>query len=272
MRNWLELVLLGVIQGLTEFLPISSDGHLALGQLFLGITQDNLAITVALHSGTLLAVFVYFRRDLLALLRALPSSLRGHGPIAERRMLAAILVGSVPTAVLGLALKSTTQAFSANLWAIGGFLVLSGAWNWMVVLRTKKGDGPRRADALNLGDALAVGFVQGLAVLPGLSRSGSTIGMGVTLGLSRETSARFSFLLSLPAVAGALALEAKDISGIPSEQLAPIVLGSVVSFAVGLAALTLLFRVLRAGRFGVFAFYCWALATAVFFTAFATRP
>lgn len=272
MRHWLELVLLGVIQGLTEFLPISSDGHLALGQILLGMKEDNLAITVALHSGTLLAVFVYFRRDLLRLARAVPSSLRGHGPVAERRMLAAIVAGSVPTAVLGLALKSTTQALSANLLAIGGFLVLSGAWSWMVVLRTKRGDGPRGPEALNLGDALAVGLVQGLAVLPGLSRSGSTIGMGVTLGLTRETAARFSFLLSLPAVAGALALEAKDISGIPSEQLLPILLGSVVSFAVGLGALSVLFRVLRAGRFDVFAFYCWALAAACFFTAFANRP
>lgn len=272
MRNWLELILLGVVQGLTEFLPISSDGHLALGQLFLGITQDNLAITIALHSGTLLAVFVYFRRDVLTLVKALPATLRGEGPLAERRMIAAIVVGSIPTAVVGLAMKSTTQALSSNLWAIAGFLLLSGFWNWMVVLRTKKGEGKRSAEALNLGDALAIGVVQGLAVLPGLSRSGSTIGMGVTLGLTRETAARFSFLLSLPAVSGALALEARNISGIPAEQLAPIALGSAVSFVVGLVALSLLFRVLRAGRFDLFAYYCWTLATAVFFIAFANRP
>lgn len=263
-------MLLGVIQGLTEFLPISSDGHLAIAQLLLGISEDNLAITVALHSGTLLAVTVYFRHDLLRLVRALPSIAKG-GAVSERRLLIAIVAGSVPTAILGLALRGPTEILSANLWAIGAFLLLSGAWNW-VVARKSAGEGTTRGiDQLKVGDALAIGIVQGLAVMPGLSRSGSTIGMGAALGISREAAARYSFLLSLPAVAGALLLEAKDISGFPVDELGPVILGSVVSFGVGLAALAILFRVLRKGRFDVFAFYCWALATAVFFAAFSTR-
>ena len=267
--RWLQLLLLGAIQGLTEFLPISSDGHLALAQLLLGISEDNLAITVALHSGTLLAVMVYFRSDLLRLLRALPAIAKG-GAHAERTLLIAIVAGSVPTAIIGIALKGPTQILSSNLWAIGVFLLLSGAWCWVVVRKSAPGTETRGIETMKVGDALAIGIVQGLAVMPGLSRSGSTIGMGTALGLSREAAARFSFLLSLPAVAGALLLEAKDISGFPTDQLGPVLLGSVASFGVGLVALAILFRVLRKGRFDMFAFYCWALATAVFFAAYVT--
>ena len=268
--RWIRLVVLGAVQGLTEFLPISSDGHLAIAQLLLGISEDNLAITVALHSGTLLAVVVYFRTDLLRLVRSLPAMVSG-GAAGDRRLLVAIVAGSVPTAILGLALKGPTERLSANLWAIGGFLVVSGAWNWVVVQKTRAAGATRVLDAISVRDAVAIGVVQGLAVMPGLSRSGSTIGMGALLGLSREGAARYSFLLSLPAVGGALLLEAKDISHFPTEQLAPVLLGSVVSFGVGLAALAILFRILRAGRFDYFAFYCWALATAVFFAAFTAR-
>jgi undecaprenyl-diphosphatase len=267
--RWIHLVLLGVIQGLTEFLPISSDGHLAIAQLLLGISEDNLAITVALHSGTLLAVILYFRSDLLRIARALPSIAKG-GAAGDRRLLVAIVAGSVPTAVIGIALKGPTQALSSNLWAIGAFLLLSGAWNWVVVRKSLAAGETRGTDTLKVGDALAIGVVQGLAVMPGLSRSGSTIGMGTALGLSRDAAARYSFLLSLPAVGGALLLEAKDISSFPMNELGPVILGSVVSFAVGLVALVILFRVLRKGRFDVFAFYCWALACAVFFAAYVT--
>lgn len=267
--RWLHLVLLGVIQGLTEFLPISSDGHLAIAQLLLGISEDNLAITVALHSGTLLAVVVYFRSDLARIARALPAMVKG-GASGERRLLVAIIVGSIPTAIIGLALKGPTQTLSSSLWAIGAFLMFSGAWNWVVVRKSTAPGDSRGTETLKVGDALAIGVVQGLAVMPGLSRSGSTIGMGTALGLSREAAARYSFLLSLPAVGGALLLEAKDISSFPMNELGPVVLGSVVSFGVGLVALAILFRVLRKGRFDVFAFYCWALACAVFFAAYTT--
>lgn len=264
--QWLELVLLGTIQGLTEFLPISSDGHLALAQRWLGISQGGLAITVALHAGTLLAVLVYFRQDLRRLTRALPDMVAGRAPAADRRLTLAIVAGSIPTAVIGLALKRPTEELTTNLWAIGGFLLLSGAWNWVTVRRTAGGGG-RGMDGLGLVDAIAIGAVQGLAVLPGLSRSASTIGMGVGLRLSRDTAARYSFLLSLPAVAGALLLEAKDFRDFPADQVGPVLLGAAVSFTVGMAALAALFRMLRAGRFDLFAFYCWALAAGVFLAA-----
>lgn len=262
---WIHLLVLGAIQGLTEFLPISSDGHLALAEMLFGIHEDNLAITVALHSGTLLAVLVYFHRDLLRLAAALPKMASGRS--AERTLLVAIVAGSVPTAIVGLALRDATKSLSTNLWAIAIFLVGSGAWNYVIVWRTKRGGATREIDAITLKDAIAIGFVQGLAVMPGLSRSGSTIGMGSLLGLTREAAARYSFLLSLPAVGGALLLEAKDITSFPREQMLPVIMGSVVSFVVGIAALAILFRVLRTGRFEVFAFYCWSLALAVFLAA-----
>lgn len=267
--RWIHLLVLGVIQGLTEFLPISSDGHLAIAEMLLGIREDNLAITVALHAGTLGAVLLYFRRDLLRLLVALPKM--AGGTSGERRLLIALIAGSVPTAIIGLALKHPTESLSKSLWAIGAFLIVSGAWNYAVVLKNKRGGPTRSIDDIRLADAIGIGVVQGLAVMPGLSRSGSTIGLGTLLGLSREAAARYSFLLSLPAVGGALLLEAKDISGVDPEQLGPIALGVVVSFGVGLAALAILFRVLRSGRFDVFAFYCWSMSIAVFFSAAFSR-
>jgi undecaprenyl-diphosphatase len=146
-------------------------------------------------------------------------------------------------------------------------LLLSGAWNWVIVARSRAPGTGRGAETLRAGDAIAIGVVQGLAVLPGLSRSASTIGMGVALGLTREVAARYSFLLSLPAVAGALFLQAKDIRALPSEDLTAVVIGTFVSFGVGLAALWALFAMLRKGRFDVFAYYCWALGGIVLFLA-----
>ncbi len=264
----LELVLLGIVQGLTEFLPISSDGHLALAQRLFGAESPSLAITVALHAGTLAAVVVYFRGDLARIVRSLPAVLARKAPVADRRLAWAIAVGSVPTAILGLALKGPTAVMSEDLLAIAACLSVSGLWNGIVVLRARGmpaagatgASGTRGAETLSAADALAIGAVQGLAVLPGLSRSASTIGMGVALGLSRDVAARFSFLLSLPAVAGALLLEAKDLSGLPAEAIVPVAVGVAVSFAVGMLALRLLFAVLRRGRFDLFAYYCFALA------------
>ena len=263
----LELIVLGVIQGLTEFLPISSDGHLALAERWFGIEEGNLAITVALHAGTLFAVILYFRRDIERILRTLPAVVRGTAAEPDRRLLIALLVGSVPTAALGLLLKDATERLSHSLWAIGGFLLFSGAWNWVIVARSRNPGVGRGVEALRSGDAIAIGVVQGLAVLPGLSRSASTIGMGVALGLTRDAAARYSFLLSLPAVAGALFLQAKDIHALPSDHYVPVLVGTVVSFVVGLAALWALFAMLRRGRFDVFAWYCWALGGVVLWIA-----
>ncbi len=263
----LELVLLGIVQGLTEFLPISSDGHLALVSRWLGITEGNLAITVALHAGTLFAVVIYFRKDIERILRTFPAVARGTAAPEDHRLLLALFLGSIPTAILGLLLKNPTERLSSSLWAIGGFLLISGAWNWVIVARSKNPGTGRGMEALGSGDAFAIGIVQGLAVLPGLSRSASTIGMGVALGLKRELAARYSFLLSLPAVAGALFLEAKDINGLPREDFLAVLLGTFVSFLVGLGALWMLFALLRKGRFDVFAWYCWALGGLVLYLA-----
>lgn len=265
--GWLELVLLGIIQGITEFLPISSDGHLALADHVLGVKGSGLTVTVALHAGTLGAVILYFRRDIEMLLRALPRVATGTATLEERKLIVAIVVGSIPTAVLGLALRNATEVLSTNLWAIGGFLMLSGAWNWVIVARSRTPGVGRGVEALTPGDAFAIGIVQGLAVLPGLSRSASTIGLGVGLGLSRTLAARFSFLLSLPAVAGALILEARHIKELPSDQMGPVLVGTAVSFGVGLASLWALFAFLKKGRFEVFAWYCWILGLAVMFAA-----
>ena len=212
--RWIHLVLLGVIQGLTEFLPHFQRWPSGDRQLLLGISEDNLAITVALHSGTLLAVMVYFRKDLLQIARALPAMAKG-GAVGERRLLVAIVAGSVPTAVIGIALKGPTQTLSSNLWAIGAFLLLSGAWNWVVVRKSATPGETRGTDTLKVGDALAIGVVQGLAVMPGLSRSDSTIGMGTALGLSREAAARYSFLLSLPGCRGRYCCSRRRTSPLP---------------------------------------------------------
>lgn len=255
--EFLSLLILGVIQGLSEFLPISSDGHLVLAQTSLGLEGPFLAIDVALHIGTLCAVLLVFRRDLVDVLR---SALAG-----ERRELALLILGTLPAAVVGLAFKHQIEPFfsSGKAAAYGLFVTAAFLWAGESTRRRRAAQGtPVRP--IDGRMATWIGLAQALAILPGISRSGSTIATAIVHGADAVQAARFSFLLSVPAVAGAVLLEVPELarSGGFGPELA---LAVGVTFVVGVLALRFLLAFLGRGAFRWCALYCVALGTTALF-------
>ena len=263
----LDGVILGVIQGATEFLPVSSSGHLRIGEHMLGarFPSGTLFFEVALHLATLVAVALYFHREirdvLVGFFRALGQSLKGNWAFwtadEGARWALWIIVASVPTAVIGLGLKKAGLEHF-GLVVVGAGLLVTGLLDWSVERWAPAGE-----QVIGLRQALLIGIAQGLAVLPGISRSGSTICAGLFQGIPRKTAARFSFLASMPAIAGASLLEAKDLVGTSLPfSWGPLVAGMVAALVVGLLCLHGLMRMLAHGRFHYFAPYCWLVGLA----------
>ena len=262
-------IILGILQGLTEFLPVSSSGHLALGQSFFGITEPALFFDVSLHMGTLLAVVVVFFQDIKRMIIALlglgkqlfsgKKALKTLKKDEDIRFVFLIIAASIPTALLGLGFKPYVHTLFSSVSFVGCMLLITGTFLWMTRHASPKGDGVME---FSVKRALWVGLCQGLAVIPGISRSGATISAGLFLGIDRETAARFSFLLSIPAILGAEILSLKDFmeQGF-SIDVAATLWGTFIAFVVGYAALVLLLRIVRKGRLHFFAPYCWALGT-----------
>ena len=258
-----KALVLGLIQGITEFLPVSSSGHLVLGQRLLGITQPEILFDIVLHVATLLAVLLYFRRDLSSLLMELyhlPKVLTGSpglgGAWRERqnfRMIVLIVLASVPTALIGFAFKDLFESLFASTLAVGLALVGTGT-----VLFATKFARPRQRSLkeFTIPDALLIGVAQGLAITPGLSRSGLTISAALLLGLDRDLAGRFSFLIFIPAILGALLLEASSLS-MSSFTWFDSAVGFFSALAAGIVALTFLLKIVRRGSFHYFAYYCW---------------
>jgi len=266
MPETLTAVILGFLQGLTEFLPVSSSGHLILAQAAFGLAEPELAFDVVLHLGTLMAVFIFYRTALVSLvreLRFLPGALVSPARLRELyqdrpdfRFGLLIIVGSLPTALIGLFGKGFVESHLASPGSVGVALLATG---FMLRLIGGRGEGGR--DFLTVKDALFIGLVQGLAITPGLSRSGWTIGAGLWAGLERRVAARYSFILSVPAILGATILELKSgLSGVfsPGDFLA----GFLTAALCGLLALWLLSWLLEGGRFAVFSWWCWAVGLA----------
>ncbi|MBL8023234.1 MAG: undecaprenyl-diphosphate phosphatase [Elusimicrobia bacterium] len=251
MMELAQACLLGVVQGLTEFLPVSSDGHLTLFHAALGTHENALAMDVVLHVGTLLAMVLYFRRDLATLIRGVfaPNILGRE----ERRRLGLIGAATVVTGIIGLSLKSSVEQFAASYRAAGIGFLLTAAVLLFGENRSKRtvGAGLTPVSA-PVWHALFIGVVQGAAVWPGLSRSASTIALSVALGWSWQEAGRFSFLVAMPAIVGATFLTAREIQTLP---LGPSLVGVLVSFLTGMLALGLLMRFLRARRLWPFALY-----------------
>ena len=256
----LKTVALGLIQGMTEFLPVSSSGHIAIGERLFGMEDAPLTLSVVLHAGTLLATLVAFRGDLATVardvlrLRGEPALLRASD---SGKLVLAVLVASVPTALIGLLLKGPVEAYAHDPQVVGACLMGSA----IAVLLTRLGRGEETTPTLP--QAFAIGVVQGLTVLPGLTRSGSTIAAAMLLGLSGAAAFRFSFLLSLPAVAGAMLLELRHPEALGALGL-PALLGGLVAFVSGYGSLLLLRGVVHRGNLFMFALYLVPLAVLLF--------
>ncbi len=251
----LKAAVLGIVQGATEFLPVSSSGHLTLAEMALGIeTGDNVALDVALHGATLLAIFVYFGR---AWFRRI---------VAEPRLAVLAVAAGVPAGALYLAAGERINAVKLSLWAVGGLFIAGGGFLAFASIGAKRlypslpADGdpviPRgRRGAL---DVLAIGLAQAAALFPGVSRSGSTMGAGLLLGLTRAAAFEFSFLAAAPLLLGAVLVKAAGIHRMAATFGGALAAGSAVAFVTGLAALALLKRVVVRGKLWAFGFYTMA--------------
>jgi len=254
-----DACLLGAVQGLTEFLPVSSDGHLAVLQYFLNPLpgEQRLAVTVALHIGTLAALLIYFRADFIEWARQLLDP-RREGYFRSWAWL--IVLGTIPAAFAGLTLKSWIEVATDSLTVIGICFMFNGALLYAAstIRNAQRGEGDVRA-----ADAIVIGCWQALALLPGVSRSGTTISSAVYRGVRPDAATRFSFFLGTPAIAGAIVLEGRDVAALAPEMRLPLALGVATAFLTGLAAIALLLRVVRTGKLQYFAYYCWAVGILV---------
>lgn len=254
MRETLLLLILAVVQGLTEFLPVSSSGHLVIvAEIWSSLTgqalPNQLTLNVLLHAATLLAILVYYRRRVFDLLSK------------DRSVVASLVVGTIPAACAGLVLKSRFPTLLESSFVAGVMLLVTAA---LLLLARRLATGDRRYVQLSWSAALLIGIFQAAALLPGISRSGATIFAGLAVGLRRDEAATFAFLLAIPAITGAMILELPDLADagtiLPTAKLA---LAFVVAFLVGLAAIVWLVRWLEAGKLHYFAIWCAVAGIAV---------
>ncbi len=249
----LQALFLGTLQGLTEFLPVSSSGHLAIAQHFLpGFEQPGVLFDILLHVGTMVAVILFFWTDIRMLAQS-PFRRSGDSGV-HRKMLILLVVGSIPTAIIGLTFKDFFQSLFENLTVVSSMLLVTGT---LLFISERFRRGTRRESQLTIADALVAGTAQAMAIIPGISRSGSTIASLLIKGVDGETAARFSFLLALPAVFGAAILSLGDIRHVATDQLPLYLAGTAAAFVAGYFSIRFLLAIIRRRRLFAFAIYCW---------------
>ena len=247
----IEIIILGVLQGLTEFFPVSSSGHLVLFQNLFGLKEPQIFADVMLHVGTLLSLLVFLRRDLLELARGFFLFFRNPKKFSNDpriKLIFALVLASIPTALIGYLFSDSFESLFASLRAVGWALILTGIYLFLTKFTKEK-------KRNFFSHPLIIGFLQGAAIVPGFSRSGLTIGGALFLGWKREEAARFSFLLSIPAILGAALFQFHKIDT-GSQPWSILLTGAVVSAIFGYLALTLLVSAIQRGRFYSFSFYC----------------
>ena len=254
-------ILLAVIQGLTEFLPVSSSGHLRLCGALFGLDRPTTAYDVILHAGTLLAVIIVFRGELRRMLVALArvggllraGGLRALWADADARLIVLLGLAMLPTGVIGLLIKRFENQL-AQIWFVGAMLIVNGCV--LFLTKSLSARATRGLDEMTVSDALLIGTAQGAGVLRGISRSGSTIVAGMGVGLRPSDAFSFSFLLAIPAILAAVAVESKEIAGGAGVTFGEAALGFVIALLVGWAALVGLRQLVDRGKLHVFAIYC----------------
>src|SRR5881394_3781623 len=277
----LQAILLGIVQGLTEFIPISSTAHLVMASrvMSLALTPEQLTSSIAvIQLGTLIAVLTYFAGDIWNIsvafvrdhLALISGKKNGKGLSHDAWLGWLVVIGSIPVAVVGLLFKKQIEGtFTKNLWVIATMMVVIAV---LLAIAELVGRKQRTMEDLGLKDALAMGFAQCLALIPGSSRSGSTIMGGLFVGEARETAARFSFLLSIPAIAASGLLEMKEaVHKLPHDSLTTLAVGTVVSGIVGYASIWFLIRYLRTHTTGVFIGYRLIVGGAILILLFIGR-
>ena len=263
-----QALVLGIVQGLTEFLPVSSSAHLALTPWFFGWREMGLSFDVALHLGTLAALLWYFRERWIALTRAAFRLMRDPKSVdAESKLLLLLIVATVPGGLAGKALERYAETSFRSPMLIGTMLTLMGLALWLV---DRQAPATRGVESLRWRDALVIGLAQVFALLPGVSRSGSTITAGRALSLDRRAAATFSFLMSMPITLAAVIFKLPDAVRSPGAGL-PLIVGVVAAAVSGWVAIAVLLRFVSRHGYGVFAAYRLILAAIVFAVILARR-
>ncbi len=244
--SYFDAIILGILQGLTEFLPVSSSGHLVLAENILNAKMPGVLFELIVHFGTLMSVIIYFRKNIIALSK----SITDRSKKEERKMILFLGVGTIPAVLMALFLKDQIESAFDSAVMTSVFLILTGLILLFAGLYQK---GDRK---INAGNALIVGIGQALAIFPGISRSGTSISFGLLAGVRPIIAAEFSFLLSIPAIIGAIIFKAREIAAIDFHILGQYLIGAILSFLSGLLAVYILLDFIRRGKFKYFGVYC----------------
>ncbi len=260
----IKSIILGLTQGLTEFLPISSSGHLVILRSFLDMQTNGVIWGIALHFSTLLAILGVFYKDIFMILKSTCQSYKklfsgeGINNIYKNdpytRIFLLIIVGTIPTVIIALSFRNVFEGLSNKPGTAGYMLIATGTMLWFTKYKLRT-----NINNMNLGffDALIIGAIQGLAITPGISRSGTTIATATFRGVDRETAARFSFLLVIPVILGGMAMMAKETITLKNEEFSFLIIGSIVAAVAGYIALRVLVKIVHKGKLHLFSYYCW---------------
>ncbi len=272
--NYIQALILGLVQGLAEFLPVSSSGHLAILQNWFSLSADDaLLLSVLLHVGTLISVCFCFGKDIWALIielgRTIADLFMGKGLQLKEKPLrkfgVMIIVATIPTAIIGFIFEDlVTRLFSSLIFVAIG-LILTGI---ILYVSDRSKDNCRSIEKMNFRNAIFIGIVQGIAVWPGLSRSGSTLFASIICKLEREFAVKFVFILSIPSILGSVILEVPDAirSGVDVSQLGPVIVGMIVAAISGIFAIKSMVKIVSNKKLSYFSYYVWALAIVVIIT------
>ena len=263
-------IIIGIVQGLTEFLPVSSSAHLVFIQNILGV-ESSLAFDTFLHLGTLIAVLWFFRADIYKMLESWWYSIQDilNGRFKEgfyedpyKRLAWYVILATIPVGIVGVLFEDSIDAlFAGALYVPAFFLFVTGT---ILYLSQRMPSGEINYDTITKKEALFMGLGQACAILPGLSRSGTTIAAGLTIGLEKEFAAKFSFILSIPAIFGAFVFQLKDIGSAMHVSFLPVLLGFIASIIAGYLAIRWMLDLIQNKSLDIFAYYCWLVGIIVF--------
>jgi len=242
--NIWQAIALGIVQGITEFFPISSSGHLVLLQGLFGFSEPKIAFDIFLHVGSLVSIFIFFRKDIIELFK-------------NRRLFALIMTASIPTFFIGYFMKDMAESLFAAPKTVGWMLAATGVFLLTASIYSKHSAGQKEPGLLS---SLIVGVAQGIAVIPGISRSGATIGSAILCGMKKEEAVRFSFLLAIPAILGASVFKMSDITGgLSGKESLAFFMGALAACITGVIAIKVLLELVKGNRLYIFGLYCIAV-------------
>jgi undecaprenyl-diphosphatase len=262
----IQAIILGIVQGLTEFLPVSSSAHLVFVPEILKV-QSSLALDTILHVGSLVAVVIYFWKDIIRMLKSFFSSLvdiprrqfrKGIREDKFKKLAWFVIIGTIPAGLAGILFKDLFEGLFSDVFIVGFFLIITGFLLWGSEMMSRRVSAKTSLKEMSVKNSLIIGIAQAFAIAPGISRSGATISAGLFLGIERELAARYSFLLSIPAILGAALVQVKDISSIDVSTTV-FIAGFIAAAITGYIAIKIVLKLIQEKNLLIFAYYCWII-------------